>query len=79
MAKRKNAMKLGRRGFLKGAGVIGAAAVAPPVAKAVEPPKAVKPSVTPVQLAATEAAMPHEPQLTLGKGGGDFMVDVSSR
>jgi acetolactate synthase I/II/III large subunit len=76
MATRNNGSKLGRRGFLKGAGVIGAAAVAPPMAKAVEPPKVAKNAATPIQLAANEAAMPREQQLTLGKGGGDFMVDV---
>jgi acetolactate synthase I/II/III large subunit len=78
MSKRKIGPKVGRRGFLQGATLAGAAVVAPPLAAAAQRPPAAAPrgSSTPIQLAASEAGIPRPETLTEGKGGGDFMVDV---
>lgn len=70
---------VGRRKFLKGAALAGAAAVAaPPLAKAAELPTAALPPkpALPIQLAAAEAQTPPAETFTEGKDGGDFMVDV---
>jgi acetolactate synthase-1/2/3 large subunit len=79
MQKRKSTGKsgVGRRSFLKGVSLAGAAAVAPPLASAAERMPLAPKGVVPLQLAAAEAAPPRrEAPLTEGKGGGDFMVDV---
>jgi len=65
-----------RRSFLKGATLVGAAAVAPPLAAAAPVRPAARPAL-PIQLAAAEnREPPREQPLTEGRSGGDFMVDV---
>jgi acetolactate synthase I/II/III large subunit len=79
MPKRRSLPDSARRNFLKGAGLIGAAAVAPPVAKAAVPA---------APLARTKAALPGPRQIAVETqppardpvnqttSGGDFMTDV---
>src|SRR5215475_1393490 len=69
---------VGRRNFLKGAGLVGAAALTPSAAKA----EAVAPKVNlkaaapgPLQLAA-DTQPPTRETVTQASSGGDFMVDV---
>src|SRR5262245_44824396 len=73
MPKRSNAPDTGRRNFLKGATLAGAAALAPPVAastQATDPPKGSK------QAAAPETMPPSKGPVSQSTSGGDFMVDV---
>src|SRR5215475_11815070 len=80
MPKRSNAPDTGRRNFLKGATLAGAAALTTPVAAntqasiASEPrPKAAAPGP---RLAAAETMPPSKDPVTQTTSGGDFMVDV---
>ena len=80
MAKRSNAPDAGRRNFLKGATLAGAAALAPPVAastQASDPPKgSTKAAVPGPRLAAAETMPPSKDPVSQTTSGGDFMVDV---
>src|SRR5215469_14364430 len=80
MPKRSNAPDAGRRNFLKGATVAGAAALAPPVAartQASDPPKGSKKAAAPgPKLAAAETMPPSKDPVSQTTSGGDFMVDV---
>ncbi len=79
MPKRRNdSPTLGRRNFLKGAGLVGAAALTPAAAQAqaVAPKANLKAAVPgPAQLAADTHA-PTRESVTQSSSGGDFMVDV---
>jgi acetolactate synthase-1/2/3 large subunit len=80
MPKRSNAPDAGRRNFLKGATLAGAAALAPPVAastQASDPPKgSTKAAVPGPKLAAAETMPPSKDPVSQTTSGGDFMVDV---
>jgi acetolactate synthase I/II/III large subunit len=80
MPKRSNAPDAGRRNFLKGATLAGAAALAPPVAastQASDPPKeSAKAAVPGPRLAAAETMPPSKDPVSQTTSGGDFMVDV---
>src|SRR5215475_4578001 len=80
MPKRSNAPDTGRRNFLKGATLAGAAALAPPVAastQASDPPKGSKKAAAPgPKLAAAETMPPSKDPVSQTTSGGDFMVDV---
>ncbi|MGA8626849.1 MAG: thiamine pyrophosphate-binding protein, partial [Pseudolabrys sp.] len=80
MPKRSNAPDAGRRNFLKGATLAGAAALAPPVAastRASDPPKgSTKAAVPGPKLAAAETMPPSKDPVSQTTSGGDFMVDV---
>ena len=78
MSKRKNSPAIGRRNFIKGASLLGAAALAPADANA----QAAAPKVRlkahppgPIQMAADTQA-PTKDSVTQSSSGGDFMVDV---
>jgi len=79
MPKRRNdPPAVGRRNFLKGAGLVGAAALAPAAAKAqaVTPRANLKAAVPgPAQYAA-DYHPPTKETVTQASSGGDFMVDV---
>jgi acetolactate synthase-1/2/3 large subunit len=78
MSKRRNSPDPGRRGFLKGAGLVGAAALTPAAAKAqVAAPKASLRAALPgPKLTAIETLPPVKDPVTQTSAGGDFMVDV---
>jgi acetolactate synthase-1/2/3 large subunit len=70
--------KLDRRGFLKGAAVVGGATLAPPVqaqapANVKSPPPKMPPTAT--QMASETQVPPAIEVLTEGRSGSDFMVD----
>jgi acetolactate synthase-1/2/3 large subunit len=75
MSKRRNSPIVGRRNFLKGATLVGAAAFSPRVAQA-------QPLVVPLARAVprpnlvAETMPPSRDPVTQATGGGDFMVDV---
>src|SRR5262245_65688888 len=76
--RRNDSPTLGRRNFLKGAGLVGAAALTPAAAKAqaVAPKANLKAAVPgPAQLA-VETQPPTRESVTQSSSGGDFMVDV---
>jgi acetolactate synthase I/II/III large subunit len=80
MPKRSSSTDSGRRNFLKGATIAGAAALATPVAASTtvsqastERPKAQRPGP---QLAAAETMPPTPDTVSQSSSGGDFMVDV---
>jgi len=77
---KRNAPDAGRRNFLKGATLAGAAALAPPVAastQASDPPKgSAKAAVPGPRLAAAETMPPSKDPVSQTTSGGDFMVDV---
>jgi acetolactate synthase-1/2/3 large subunit len=80
MSKRRNSSDSSRRTFLKGAGLVGAAAaVTPPVAAAAMPavpPDKLKAAVPgPLQVAAETMAPANDP-VNQASSGGDYMVDV---
>ena len=80
MPKRSNALDTGRRNFLKGATVAGAAALATPVAAntpitGVAQSRA-KATVPGPRLAAAETMPPSKDPVSQSTSGGDFMVDV---
>jgi len=69
---------VGRRNFLKGAGIVGAAALTPAAAKAqaIAPKANLKAALPgPAQLAA-DTLPPTKDSVTQSSSGGDFMVDV---
>ena len=79
MPKRSSSPDAARRNFLKGAGLIGAAAaVAPPVANALPaaPPTRLKAAVPGPQQIAAEIAPPGSDPVNQTTSGGDFMNDV---
>jgi acetolactate synthase-1/2/3 large subunit len=79
MPKRSSSPDAARRNFLKGAGLIGAAAaVAPPVANALPaaPPTRLKAAVPGPQQIAAEIAPPGSDPVNQTTSGGDFMTDV---
>src|SRR5262245_21524538 len=75
MSKRDDVPNVKRRGFLKGAGLAGAAALATPL-KAVAAQTAPARNAVPLPNRAAETAVPPalEP-LTVGRSGSDFMID----
>ncbi len=79
MPRRLNAPESNRRNFLKGAGLVGAAAVTPPVAANAMPvatPERLKAAVPgPLQTAA-ETMSPAKDPVNQTSSGGDFMTDV---
>jgi len=79
MAKLRNEPKFGRRGFLKGATLAGAAAaMTPPLAATAQtqaPPVWKPTGAQPMNRAAETQVPPHEAQLTTQFTGSDFMVD----
>ena len=79
MPKRGSSPDAARRNFLKGAGLIGAAAaVAPPVANAlpVAPPTQLKAAVPGPRQIAAETMPPGSDPVNQTTSGGDFMTDV---
>src|SRR5580765_1068107 len=80
MPKRSNSPDAGRRNFLKGATLAGAAALATPVAASTEAAKppggSAKATVPGPRLAAAETMSPSKDPVTQTTSGGDFMVDV---
>jgi len=80
MPKRSNSPDAGRRNFLKGATLAGAAALATPVAASTEaanpPGGSAKATVPGPRLAAAETMPPSKDPVTQTTSGGDFMVDV---
>jgi acetolactate synthase-1/2/3 large subunit len=76
MAKRKDTTDVKRRGFLKGAGLAGAAALAAPLKVAAQTPAAPARGTPPLPNRAAETAPPPALEvLTEGKSGSDFMID----
>src|SRR5215813_6297848 len=74
MSKSKDVANVRRRGFLKGAGFAGAAALTAPL-KAVAQPAPVRNAV-PLPDKAAETQVPRQLEvLTVGKSGSDFMID----
>ena len=76
--RREDKPAVGRRNFLKGAGLVGAAALTPAAAKAqaVAPKANLKAAAPgPLQLAA-DTQPPTRESVTQASSGGDFMVDV---
>jgi acetolactate synthase I/II/III large subunit len=79
MPKRSSSPDAARRNFLKGAGLIGAAAaVAPPVANALPatPPTRLKAAVPGPRQIAAETVPPGSDPVNQTTSGGDFMTDV---
>jgi acetolactate synthase I/II/III large subunit len=78
MTKRRNSPDAGRRNFLKGAGLVGAAALTPAAGKAqVAAPKAdLKAAAPGPRLTAYESQPPVKDPVSQTSSGGDFMVDV---
>ena len=79
MPKRGSSPDAARRNFLKGAGLIGAAAaVAPPAANAlpVAPPTQLKAAVPGPRQIAAETMPPGSDPVNQTTSGGDFMIDV---
>jgi acetolactate synthase-1/2/3 large subunit len=78
MPKRRNSPDVARRNFLKGASLVGAAALTPVAAKAqVAAPKPnLKAAVPGPRQIALENSPPSKDPVTQTSAGGDFMVDV---
>jgi len=80
MSKRRNSPDSGRRNFLKGAGLVGAAAaVTPPLAAAampVEPSRRLKAAVPGPRQIAADTMPPAADPVNQSSSGGDYMVDV---
>jgi acetolactate synthase I/II/III large subunit len=80
MSKRRNLSASSRRTFLKGAGLVGAAAaVTPPVAAnamPVEPPKPLKAALPGPRQTAAETMSPSYDPVNQTSSGGDYMTDV---
>ena len=80
MSKRSNSPDAGRRNFLKGATLAGAAALATPVTantQISDPSKgSTKAAVPGPRLAAAETMPPSKDPISQTTSGGDFMVDV---
>ena len=77
MAKRSRNAGIGRRNFLKGAGIAGAAAVTP-AASAVALPTVAPPPAPSARLPnlVAETLPPTDDPIQQSSSGGDFMVDV---
>jgi acetolactate synthase I/II/III large subunit len=80
MSKRRRGFDSGRRNFLKGATVVGAAALAAPAnanPQLAGPTRANRKAAAPgARLAAVETMPPSKDPVTQSSSGGDFMVDV---
>jgi acetolactate synthase I/II/III large subunit len=78
MPKRRNSPDVARRNFLKGASLVGAAALTPVAAKAqvAAPRPDLKAAVPGPKLMAAETMPPVKDPVTQSSAGGDFMVDV---
>ena len=80
MAKRRHGLDAGRRNFLKGATVVGAAALANPAAASPQlagaAVKTRKADVPGPELTARETQPPPKDPVNQSSSGGDFMVDV---
>src|ERR1700738_933111 len=79
MSKRRHSPDTGRRNFLKGATLVGAATLAPPVAAnavPAPPQAALKSTVPGPRQVALETTPPSHDPVTQTTSGGDFMVDV---
>jgi acetolactate synthase-1/2/3 large subunit len=79
MPKRRQSPDTARRNFLKGAGLIGAAAVTPSAvatAMPVEPAKKLKAPLPGPRQVAAETMAPDADPVNQSSSGGDFMVDV---
>jgi acetolactate synthase I/II/III large subunit len=78
MPKRKNSPDVARRNFLKGASLVGAAALTPVAAKAqvAAPRPNLKAAVPGPKQIAAETMPPVRDPVTQTSAGGDFMVDV---
>ena len=78
MPKRKNSHDVARRNFLKGASLVGAAALTPVAAKAqvAAPRPNLKAAVPGPKQIAAETMPPVRDPVTQTSAGGDFMVDV---
>jgi acetolactate synthase-1/2/3 large subunit len=80
MAKRRHGLDAGRRNFLKGATLVGAAALANPATASPQlagaTAKARKADVPGPELTARETSPPPADPVTQSSSGGDFMVDV---
>jgi acetolactate synthase-1/2/3 large subunit len=80
MAKRRHGLDAGRRSFLKGATVVGAAALASPAAASPQLAgtlaKTRKADVPGPKAMAVETMPPSKDPVTQSSSGGDFMVDV---
>src|SRR6266478_2547007 len=76
MSKTKDGTHAGRRGFLKGAGLAGAAAFAAPLRAAAQTQAAPARNPVPLPNKAAETQVPPALEvLTEGKSGSDFMID----
>jgi acetolactate synthase I/II/III large subunit len=77
MTKRRNGAAVGRRGFLKAAGLAGAAAAAAPLSAEALTQAPPKPhGGVPLPVLAAETGTPKAEAITQSSGGSDFMVDV---
>ncbi|HEV3373631.1 MAG TPA: twin-arginine translocation signal domain-containing protein, partial [Xanthobacteraceae bacterium] len=79
MSKRRHSPDAGRRNFLKGATLVGAATLAPPVAAnavPAPPQEELKSAVPGPRQVALETMPPSKDPVTQTTSGGDFMVDV---
>lgn len=77
MTKRRIGAAVGRRGFLKAAGLAGAAAAAAPLsAQALTQAPAKPRGGVPLPVLAAETGTPKEEAIIQSSGGSDFMVDV---
>ena len=72
---KRNSPIVGRRNFLKGATLVGAAAVTPRAARA-QPPAVPLARAVPRPNLVVETMPPTRDPVTQTTGGGDFMVDV---
>jgi acetolactate synthase I/II/III large subunit len=76
MSKRRHSPEVGRRNFLKGATLVGAAAVAPRMADAQPAAPAAIAKAVPRPNLVAETMPPSRDPVTQTTSGGDFMVDV---
>jgi acetolactate synthase-1/2/3 large subunit len=78
MSKRGRSPDFARRGFLKGAGLVGAVALTPAAAKAqiAAPKQNLKAAVPGPKQVAAETMPPAKDPVNQASSGGDFMVDV---
>jgi acetolactate synthase-1/2/3 large subunit len=76
MSKRRHSPEVGRRNFLKGATLVGAAAVAPRMADAQPTAPAAIAKTVPRPNLVVETMPPARDPVTQTTSGGDFMVDV---
>src|SRR5579871_4477943 len=76
MSKRRHSPEIGRRNFLKGATLVGAAAVTPRMADAQPIAPAAIAKTAPQPNLVRETMPPARDPVTQTTSGGDFMVDV---